>query len=73
MRIKQILWQNRRDFKAIFVCPHCGYEWERKGYDDANFHRNVIPTLECPECGKTETDDTGYRALATKYPEGYQV
>ena len=73
MRIKQILWQNRRDFKAIFVCPHCGHEEEIMGYDDAYFHQNVIPKFKCSKCGKTENDDTGYRALATKYPEGFQI
>ena len=26
MRIKEITYQSRRDFKAIFKCPHCGYE-----------------------------------------------
>lgn len=43
MRIKEILSQNRRDFSALFVCPFCGYEEEKPGYDDANFHLNVIP------------------------------
>ena len=28
MRIKEITYQNRRDFKAIFKCPYCGYEKE---------------------------------------------
>lgn len=47
MRIKEILSQNRRDFRALFVCPFCGYEEEKPGYDDANFHLNVIPKMEC--------------------------
>ena len=28
MRIKEITYQSRRDFKAIFKCSHCGYEKE---------------------------------------------
>lgn len=48
MRIKQILSQNRRDFWAIYECEHCGYTKKDSGYDDANFHENVIPNqLKC--------------------------
>lgn len=28
MRIEEITYQSRRDFKAKFICPHCGYEKE---------------------------------------------
>ena len=41
------------------------------GYDDANFHKNVIPAMVCEKCGKTA--DESYRPLSTKYPEGMQV
>lgn len=71
MKIKEITYQNRRDFKAIFVCEHCGFEEERWGYDDANFHNNVVPDMECPNCGKKAA--ANYRALATKYPDGMQI
>lgn len=71
MRIKQIIHQNRRDFKAVFECEHCGYTAVRWGYDDANFHRNVIPAMKCSKCGKVA--DENYRALSTKYPEGMEV
>ncbi len=53
MKIKEKTYQHRRDFKAVFVCEHCGYENEVWGYDDANFHENVIPNMKCPYCGKT--------------------
>jgi len=65
MKIEKILWQDRRDFKAVFVCEHCGEKEERNGYDDAYFHRDVIPTLVCKKCGKTSPTD--YRPLTTKY------
>jgi len=65
MRIKEIKSQMRRDFRAIYECEHCGYEQESYGYDDDNFHRNVIPGMKCPECGKMASDN--YRPLATKY------
>ena len=56
MRIKKILYQHRRDFRAVYVCPFCGYEKEGSGYDDAYFHHNVIPEMKCDKCGKTEKD-----------------
>jgi predicted RNA-binding Zn-ribbon protein involved in translation (DUF1610 family) len=71
MIIKEILEQHRRDFTAIYLCEHCGYEQEDKGYDDANFHNNVIPKMKCPSCG--EVAKPNYRQLTTKYPEGMQV
>ena len=67
MKIKKIKSQHRRDFTAIYECEHCGYTTEGNGYDDANFHQNVIPCMECKKCGKTA--DKNYRPLATKYHE----
>lgn len=71
MKIKTIERQHRRDFTAIYECEHCGREERGRGYDDANFHRNVIPAMKCKGCGKTAGDD--YRPLATKHPEGAVV
>ena len=71
MKIKEILSQNRRDFHAIYECEHCGHTYKSSGYDDANFHNNVIPTFKCPKCELTASDK--YRPLTTKYPEGMQV
>lgn len=71
MRIKEILYQNRRDFKAIYECEHCGHTVEGRGYDDYNFHHNVIPDMVCDVCGNKASEN--YRPLETKYPEGVQV
>ena len=71
MKIKKILNQHRRDFTAIYECQHCGHEEKGSGYDDANFHYNVIPNMTCKACGKIA--DEYYRPLATKYPEGAQL
>lgn len=72
MKIREILNQHRRDFWATYECVHCGHVTpKRPGYDDANFHQNVIPKMECPECGKTAGDN--YRPLATRYPDGMTV
>jgi len=71
MKIKEISSQSRRDFRAIYECEHCEYEYHGSGYDDKNFHENVIPNMTCDKCGKTGADN--YRALTTKYPEGQVV
>ena len=71
MKIKKIKSQDRRDFTAIYECEHCGNEREGGGYDDANFHKNIIPTMKCSKCGKIAGDN--YRPLTTKYPEHFQV
>lgn len=66
MKIKKINSQHRRDFYADYECEHCGHiEKHKYGYDDANFHQNVIPKMKCSKCGKTAGDD--YRPLTTKY------
>lgn len=70
MKIKEITGQNRRDFWAIYECQHCGATEKLSGYDDANFHNNVIPKIPCALCGKNGGD---YTPMATKYAEGVQV
>lgn len=71
MRIKQIISQSRRDFRAIFECEHCGHEIEKNGYNDIFFHIQVIPAMKCPECGQSASED--YRPLTTKYPDDMDV
>jgi rubrerythrin len=71
MKIKTKLSQHRRDFEAIYVCEHCGHEDRWGGYDDANFHENVIPNMPCPSCNKTSPKE--YTPVPTTYPEGFQV
>jgi len=70
MKIKKITSQHRRDFRAIYECEHCGAEEEGSGYDDDNFHRNVIPAMKCKQCG--EKSPAEYRPLGTKY-EAHEV
>lgn len=67
MKIKKIISQSRRDFTAIYECEHCGDEHEGYGYDDSNFHNNVIPAMKCKKCGKIAAEDT--RMLAPKYQD----
>jgi len=56
MKIKKVIWQSRRDFEAIYECEGCGHEEKSDGYDDRNFHDNVIPNFKCKECGKSRND-----------------
>jgi rubrerythrin len=72
MIIHKILEQNRRDFTAIYRCEHCNKTEEKRGYDDAYFHQNVVPAMTCPSCGRTADSDS-FRPLSTKYPEGQIV
>jgi hypothetical protein len=71
MKIKEFKSQHRRDFRAIYECEHCGATKEGYGYDDANFHDNVIPRMKCDSCGKSAPDS--YLPLATKYPDGMVI
>lgn len=71
MKIEKMLGQNRRDFTAIYVCEHCGAKKEGYGYDDTNFHINVIPKMKCNKCGKTSGKD--YKAQNTRYPDEYVI
>lgn len=74
MKIKTITRQHRRDFYAIYECEGCGATMESSGYDDRNFHDNVIPKMVCEKCGKSTISMGGeVERTATRYPEGYQV
>lgn len=74
MKIKEITYQYRRDFQAIYECEGCGRTVKGRGYDDAYFHNGVIPTMRCDKCGKTSAEcGADYRPLTTKYPEGFQI
>lgn len=74
MKIKRVLSQHRRDFTAIYECEGCGATIEGRGYDDRNFHDNVIPKMKCESCGKSR-NDLGIQGeyTETKYPDGFQV
>ena len=71
MKIKEITWQQRRDFNCIYICEHCDHEEKGDGYDDHYFHTQVIPERKCGKCGKIAPKD--YKPKATKYPQGYII
>jgi hypothetical protein len=75
MKIKKINSQHRRDFHADYECENCGHvEKDSYGYDDRNFHDNVIPSMKCTECGKSRNDlGIESQVTTTKYPAGVIV
>lgn len=77
MKLKQILFQHRRDFQGKYECEFCGHidiDNHMESYDDKNFHENVIPNMECLKCGKSTISGGGSPDdYITKYPEGFQI
>lgn len=72
MKVKQIIDRSRRDFTAILECEFCGHEQNLyDGYDDANYHNNVIPAIKCGKCGQNNHES--YKPLKPLYPEGMQI
>lgn len=52
MELIEIISQHRNDFTGILQCEHCGSKKKlTTGYNDANYHNNVIPSFHCQECG----------------------
>lgn len=69
MKITAITSQSRRDIYGMMQCEGCGHEQKFVGYDDDNYHRNVVPTVVCKSCGKSAKDlGAETRPLGTKYP-----
>ncbi len=57
MKITEITSQNRRDFHADIICEGCGHKDKlTRGYDDRNYHDNVIPNIKCKKCNKSRND-----------------
>lgn len=66
MKIAKYTYRSRRDFKALFECEACNHTTEEWGYDDPNFHENVIPKMICKECGTASGKQTSTNTI----PEG---
>ena len=56
MFIKEIRSQSRRDIYGTLQCECCGHGQKFVGYDDDNYHRNVVPSIKCKSCGKSAKD-----------------
>lgn len=58
MMIQEYTFESGRDFGAIMVCEHCGGTQKNgHGYNDSNYHNNVIPAMCCEKCGKSSADE----------------
>lgn len=53
MELESIIASEGVDFEAIFKCQFCSHTREGSGCDDEEFHKNIIPRMLCPNCGKT--------------------
>jgi len=52
MKIQKVLWQERKDFTAIFKCEHCGDTVKGNGVVSAAFLKKALPDMTCEKCGK---------------------
>lgn len=69
MKITKITDQSRRDFWAEMECEGCSQkELHVSGYDDRNFHDNIIPAMKCKSCGKSRND---MKLISEKTPTKY--
>lgn len=60
MKIIQITSRHRYDYSAILQCEHCGsHQSDPSGYDDINYHVNVMPRMACLKCGKDRAGNNG--------------
>ena len=69
MKIISIIYQHRRDFTADIICEGCGNrELLTTGYDDRNYHDNVMPNMKCSACGESQNS---LGIVAEKIPTKY--
>jgi predicted nucleic-acid-binding Zn-ribbon protein len=75
MKIVKIIHQHRRDFTAEIKCEFCGYTRTLEGgYDDRNYHDNVLPEIKCKKCGESTISGGGtIEKRDTKYPDWMQI
>jgi hypothetical protein len=69
MKIEKISTQSRRDLYGTLKCEGCDHEQKFVGYDDQNYHHNVVPNIKCTACGKSAKElGADVRPLEPKYP-----
>ena len=57
MKIKEITDRIRNDIYGTLECEHCGATRKFVGYDDENYHKNVLPEFYCMKCGLNRKGD----------------
>lgn len=75
MKIVKITSQSRRDFRADMKCEFCNAGSKlTNGYDDRNYHDNVIPNMKCKICDKSTVSEGGdIDKTQTKYSDNQIV
>lgn len=74
MKLYEKTWQHRYDFDGVLQCEFCGmFQTLKHGYDDSNFHNNVIPAIKCLACDKRSTDSTLDKITDPGYQDGVRV
>lgn len=65
MRIQEITFIHRNDFKAILVCEHCqSTQRLGSGYQDDFYHRHVLPSIRCVKCGKNRAGEVAQEQVS---------
>jgi len=65
MKIHEITWQHRNDFRAILECEHCQSQQDLiDGYSDQNYYSEVLPKIVCVSCGKNACGETSWHIQA---------
>lgn len=68
MHLIKVIKKSRNDFKGVYQCETCHCIHIDAGldsYDDANYHNNVIPKMQCPFCDDLNLSDQYHMALDT--------
>lgn len=71
MKVTRRFNQIRRDLSIDLECESCGNKETYGGaYDDRNFWDNVVPEMECGNCGKSTKDlEEKVEFMPTRYAQ----
>jgi hypothetical protein len=75
MIIKKVLTYCRRDFTATLECEFCkAMDHLSSGYDDSNYHNNVLANRKCKNCDKSSiSGKSKIIPKEPKYPENFVI
>lgn len=72
MKIKDITYSSRNDFKAVFMCERCKHEYVAWGYSDGFYYNTVLPNAICPKCGLNSAGENEEQ-LKTRMGRTFQI
>jgi len=56
VKIKQIIYEDKYIFRAIFECEYCKDIYESTGYNTAYFLNQILPYQTCTKCKKASLE-----------------